>query len=295
MGNLPLKVTALVLALLLWLVAVLDRNYEVKLDVPVRVVEKGRTERVITDIDTRVAVVSLSGKGKELIRLRRSMLEFNPVVPEGRFGTRQVRLNAADLKLPAGVSVRTIEPEVIEVRLNPAQAKPVRVVVCTKGQPPAGMMVSQIRVRSEVRLVGPIDALARYDSVFTETLDLSSVRNGEVRRLKVVLPVPGFTCIPESAEVEMILEKEAARIFLGLPVQVIAPSTVEVQVAPAEAQVAVAGPAGRVDSLKPSDITVQIKISGLGPGSYRLGPEVRVPEGFRVVKIEPQLFDVQVR
>lgn len=294
-GNLSLKIIAIFFAIFLWAVAGLDRTYEVRVEVPVKVVEKGRIERVITDVDAKVAVVVLSGKGKELFRVRRAALEFTPVVPEGKYGTRQVRLNLSDLKLPANVIVRSIEPEVVEVKLGPARTKRVSVSVPTRGQPPAGMMVFSVSATTGVTLVGPVEELEGYNTVWTETLDLSTFRQGETRRLRVVQPSGNFSCIPESVEVEVVLEKEAARIFLGLPVQVIAPPTIDVGVVPNEAQIAVAGPASRIDSLKPSEIAVQIKISGLSPGSYRLGADVILPERFRMVKIEPQLFDVTVR
>ncbi len=295
-GNFTLKLFALVFALFLWTVAVLDRAYEVQIVVPVRVLEKGNPERVISDIDFSSVEVTLTGRGKELLRLPRQALEFRPVVPEGRFGTRQVRLNPADLKLPAGVAVRSIEPEVIEVKLGPARTKEVTVAVPTRGQAPAGMMVADIQVKNTVQLFGPADRLDGYDKVFTETLDLSTVRSGETRRLRVMVPqAGGFSCVPESVDVVVVLEKEAARIFLGLPVQVVAPPTFDVQVSPSEAQVAVAGPAERIESLKPADINVQVKIAGLQPGEYRLAADVLLPERFRLVKIEPLLFDVTVR
>ncbi|MGB9742474.1 MAG: hypothetical protein ACP5JB_03800 [candidate division WOR-3 bacterium] len=294
-GNIGLKLLALLFAVFLWLVAVLDRSYEVRIEVPVVVTEKGKTERLITDVDTRTALVTVSGKGKELLRLRSRQLEFRPVVPEGRFGSRQIKLNPADLRLPGNLTVRAVEPEVIEVQLAPAQARDIAVVVPTKGQPGGGMMVSEIRVKTPVRLFGPAAGVDTITEITTETLDLGSVRNNEVRRLAVRTPPGGFFCVPETVEVEIGLEKERARIFLGLPVRVVTPATLAVQIEPPEAQVAIAGPAVRIDSLKPADITVQIKISGLKPGEYRLGADVVLPEGFRLVKIEPQLFDVLIR
>ena len=294
-GNIGLKLLALFLAVFLWLVAVLDRNYEVRIEVPVVVMEKGREERVISDVDTRTALVTVSGKGKELLRLRGLHLEFKPVVPEGRFGSRQIKLNPADLNLPENLTIRKVEPEVIEVKLGPAQARMVSVVVPTRGQPGAGMMVSDIRVKTPVRLIGPAADVDFITQVTTETVDLGSVRNNEVRRLAIQLPPGGFSCVPETVEAEILLEKEGARIFLGLPVKVLAPATMDVRVEPSEAQVAIAGPAVMVDSLKPTDITVQIKITNLQPGAYRLGADVVLPEKFRLVKIEPQLFDVSVR
>jgi YbbR domain-containing protein len=295
-GNLATKLVALFFALFLWALAVLDRSYEMKIEVPVVVMEKGKTERVITDVDTKSAVVTISGKGKELLRLRSEKLEFRPTVPEGRFGSRQIKLNPLDLKLPGNILVRGVEPEVIEVKLGPALSKEVQVTVPTKGQVGAGMMVAEIRVQSGVSLIGPANEVEPFSRVQTETLDLGSVRGNERRRLRVMAPAgAGFSCVPDSVDVEIVLEKEGARIFLGVPVKVVAPPTLDVSVEPDEAQIAVAGPVGLIDSLRPADITVQVKISGLSPGEHRLGADVILPERFRLVKIEPQLFDITIR
>ncbi len=294
-SNLGLKILALFFAVFLWLVAVLDRSYEVRVRVPIVLGDQRQEARVITDVDARTAVVTISGKGKELLRLRSQRLEFRPVVPEGRFGSRQIKLNVSDLNLPGNLTVRAVEPEMIEVRLGPAASREVRVTVPTKGQPGGGMMVSELRVNTPVRVTGTAADIEQITEIYTETLDLSSVRSNEVRRLAVQMPRAGVTCTPETVEVEIQLEKEGARILLGLPVRVLAPPTCEVRVEPAEAQVAIAGPADRIDSIEPSDITVQIKISSLSPGQYRLGADVVLPEKFRLVKIEPLLFDVTVR
>lgn len=293
--NIGLKLLALFFALFLWLVAVLDRSYEHRIEVPIVITERGHRERIITNVDTKTALVTVSGKGKDLLRLRSMRLEFRPVVPEGRFGSRQIKLNPVDLQLPVNLTVRSIDPEVVEVKLGPAQAKDVKVAVPTKGQPGGGMMVSEIRVKTPIRLFGPSAEVGLINQISSETLDLGSVRNNEVRRLALRLPDERFSCVPETVEVEILLEKEGARIFLGLPIRVVTTSKLDVEVQPAEAQVAVAGPADRIDSLRPTDIAVQVKISSLSPGQYRLGAEVVLPQPFRLVKIEPQLFDVTIR
>ncbi len=294
-SNLGLKILALFFAVFLWFVAVLDRSYEVRVRAPIVLGDQRQEARVITDVDARTAVVTISGKGKELLRLRPQRLEFRPVIPEGRFGSRQIKLNISDLNLPGNLIVRAVEPEMIEVRLGPAVSREVKVAVPTKGQPGGGMMVSELRVKTLVRLTGTAADIEQFTEVYTETLDLSSLRSTEVRRLAVQTPRPGVICTPETVAVEIQLKKEGARILLGLPVRVLAPPTYEVRVEPAEAQVAIAGPADRIDSIEPSDITVQIKISNLSPGRYRLGADVVLPEKFRLVKIEPLLFDVTVR
>ena len=53
--------------------------------------------------------------------------------------------------------------------------------------------------------------------------------------------------------------------------------------------------ATKIAALKQSDITAQIKVSGLAAGEYQLAPEITLPPGFRIVKTEPQTFDVIVK
>ncbi len=294
-ANLPLKIIALFFAFSLWVMAVLDRMYEVTIPVPVVVSEKGRLERVITDVSLKNVEVTVTGKGKELFRLRRKKLEFHPVIPEGRFGTRQIKLNPADLKLPEGITIRSIEPEMIEVKLGPAFSKPVAVVVPTKGELGKETTLSRILVKTVVNLIGPADEIDSYDTVRTETLNLSGIPTQGSRWLKVLPPKKGFSCTPESVEVEVVLEQTKARIFLGVPVKVIAPPTTEVIIEPREAQLAIAGPVKVVDSLRLEDITLTIKIANLSPGTYRLGADVSLPQGVRLIKCEPELFQITIR
>jgi len=295
LSDIPLKVLSVVVALLLWAVAVLERTYDTQVTVPVVVAQPADADRVVTGVDTRSAVVTIQGKGKDLLRLRFRQLQFRPAIPEGKAGTRQVRLTAADLKLPVNVTVRSIEPEFVELKLTPVRGREVAVVVPTRGQA-SGLAITAILPVTPVRLIGAEEDIGLFSAVATETLDLTTVTRPGTRRLRVVPPVAeGVTVVPESVDVDIALEKEGARIFLGVPVKVVAPKTVEVEIIPDEAQVAVAGPKSKLDSLQLSDVSARIKISGLEPGEHRLAAEITLPPRFRLVKCEPQLFDIIIR
>lgn len=295
-SNIGLKILALVLALLLWVYAALDRSYEVRVTVPVVAMRRQSGEAVVTDVDTRSAEVTLQGKGRDLLRVRSARLGFRPSVPEGRTGTRQVKLAATDLKLPGSITVRAIEPEAVELRLSPAVSRTVSVLVPTRGQVGSGMTVVGLTPLTAVTIVGPAEALGLFSSVATDTLDLSTVARDCTLRLGLVQPVePGVSLDPDTVAVEVRLAREGAKIFLGVPVKVVAPPTVEVELDPEEAQVAVAGPAAKLDSLTKEQVSARIKIAGLRPGEHRLAAEIVLPPGFRLVKCEPQLFDITIR
>jgi YbbR domain-containing protein len=293
-SNLPLKIAALLVALSLWLIAALDRTYSTTVVVPVTLASSD-SRSVLSDIDTRTATVTLTGKGKDLLNVRRSRLGFRLNVPETRVGRRQLRLLAADLALPKDVALAAVDPEFVELRTGEATARVVQVSVPLRGVPPSGVTVTVNRPPASVKLHGPEDELALLATVNTESLDLGTVSQPGTRRLRVVPPPGLYLAEPESVDIQVSLEREGARIFLGIPVTSIAPGGRQIEIDPDEAQVAVAGPVGRIDSLKAADIAARIKISGLGPGDYRLAAEIVLPPGFRLVKCEPQLFDVTVK
>lgn len=295
-SNIGLKMLALVLAVLLWVYAALDRTYEVTTTVPVVAVRRQSGEAVVTDVDVRSAEVTLAGKGRDLLRVRRDRLGFRPSVPEGRTGTRQVKLTASDLKLPGSITVRSIEPEAVELKLSPAMSRSVNVLVPTRGQVGSGMTVVGLTPLTAVTIVGPAEALGLFSSVATETLNLATLTRDCTLRLGLAQPVePGVSLDPDTVAVEVRLAREGAKIFLGVPVKVVAPPTIQVELDPEEAQIAVAGPAAKLDSLTKEQVSARIKIAGLKPGEHRLAAEIVLPPGFRLVKCEPQLFDITIR
>jgi hypothetical protein len=293
--NVSLKIVALSIAAFFWVIAVLDRTYSVRVPVPVTATKSG-TSQVIPDIDVKNAVVTLEGKGRDLLGVKPGALAFELPVPDGKVGTRELQLSPAALMLPPDVRVRTLDPDKVELKLTAAVSRTVAVEVPTRGRPASGVALTVNEPPARVKLSGTDEDIKLAPAVMTETLDLATVTDPGRRRLRVIPPDGSrYSVEPESVEVVIALEKEGARIFLGLPVKVVAPDARSVEIEPSEAQIAVAGPASRIGSLKAADITAQIKISGLGPGDYRLAAEISLPPDFHLVKCEPQLFDVTVK
>jgi carbon monoxide dehydrogenase subunit G len=293
--DVSLKVLALFIAGFFWVIAVLDRTYDVRVVVPITAA-RSNTKQVIPDIDVKSTVVTLEGKGRDLLGVKSQQLAFRLQIPDGKVGTRQLQLSPAALKLPPDVRVRTLDPNNVELKLSAAASRMVQVQVATKGQPASGVALSVNEPPAQVRLSGTEEDLKVASAVTTETLDLATVTEPGRRRLKVVPPEPGrYAVQPESVDVVIGLEKEGARIFLGLPVAPVGADAQRVEIDPTEAQIAVAGPGSRIASLKQSDIAAQVRVSGLAPGEYQLAAEITLPPGFHLVKCEPQLFDVIVK
>jgi YbbR domain-containing protein len=294
-GDIGLKILALLIAVFIWFVAVLNREYVTSYRVPISL-DNIETRKIISEFETRHAEVAIAGKGSELVTLRLKTPKFSLTVPEGRAGIMELRLNAADLELPAGLAVRSITPEFIELRLNEVGTRTVAIDVPTRGRPAEGLTISAVRPLSRVELVGPEDEVRLFARVYTESLDLGRIRETDTLTLRVLPPdAEGFSTNPETVAVVVDVEKEAARIFLGIPVRASAPEGREVVVEPEAAQVVVAGPASRLDELKPTQVQARIDAGSLEAGDHQLAADIVLPPEFHLVRCEPARFRVTVR
>ncbi len=294
-SDLASKIVALVFAVFLWFYAVLDRSYVTTFEVPV-VLHDVQTKKIISEFQTQVATVQIEGRGKDLVGLRLRQPQFKVTVPEARAGVQLLRLNPADLLLPPQLVVRSITPEHVELKLNDVGTRRVVIEVPERGKPQTGMTVSSVTPVTGVTLVGPVEDMSLYATVFTESLDLAALRGSDTLWLRVLAPdAQGFSVDPGSVRVAVTVEKEAARIFLGVPVKTAGAEGADVSIEPAEAQIAVAGPQARLEPLKLEDIAAQVKVTGLTKGKHRVAAEIVLPDGVHLVKCEPALFEVTVR
>ncbi|MBN2537472.1 hypothetical protein JXB37_04245 [candidate division WOR-3 bacterium] len=294
-GDIGLKILALLIAAFIWFIAVLNREYVTSYRVPVSL-DNVETRKIISEFETRHAEVAIAGKGSDLVTLRLKTPKFSLTVPEGRAGIMQLRLNAADLDLPAGLSVRGMTPEFVELRLNEVGTRAVAVDVPTRGRPAEGLTIAAIRPVTRVEIVGPEDEVRLYSRVYAESLDLGRVRASDTLTLRVMPPdAEGFSTNPETVRVVVEVEKEAARIFLGVRVVPAAPESRDVTVEPDVAQIVVAGPASRLDDLKPEQVRARVETAGLEPGEHRFAADISLPAEFRLVRCEPARFRVTIR
>ncbi len=294
-ADIPQKVIALLIALFLWFVAALDRIYITSFPIPVEIGEK-TSAKIITGFKTRSVTVTIEGKGRDIVGLRLRSPEFRLSVPDSDPGVRHIRLDPADLDLPKTLALRSITPDHIELELHKIGHRTVEVQVPVKGQLPKGLAVASIAPAAEVTLVGPEEDITLFASVTTESLNLGAIRENDTVRLHVFPPlVEGFSTKPETLPVVVLVEKEAARIFLNIQVRTDISRPGSIRVEPAEAQIAVAGPSSWLDKLKPSDIVARIRTADLEPGTHRLAAEIILPPGFHLVRCEPALFDVTVK
>jgi hypothetical protein len=303
--NFPIKIVALLLAVIVWFLAVLERNQAVTMDLPVTL-GKIPSGLVVAAVDTGRVKAQLAGRGRDLLllRLRKPVIRLN-LVSENP-GRSRVRLTQEQTNLPATVQLVATRPEYLAVDLDQQARRAVKVVIPLRGKPAPGFVATLARTLEPVYLTGPAEEINLIPAVNTESLSLADLNAATERKVRVLPPSllgtplgvvsPRFRVEPESVDVRVLVEPEAGRVFGSVALTVFKPAARALVVRPPTAQISVSGAAGAVKALTLQDISATLKITDTIPkGKLRLPCEITLPPGITLVKCEPAFFDVEIR
>jgi YbbR domain-containing protein len=182
------------------------------------------------------------------------------------------------------VSGVTVQPEEIQVGLPVTQIGGYRdlvVKVVVRGQPASGYRPTSISPFPLVVTVYSsnlelINSLPGY--VETLPLDLTGRSEGFEARLDLVLP-SGITLVgDQTVLVQVGIEAIEGGLTVSYrPIELIGlRNGLQAQVSPVTVDVLLSGPLPALDGLLTTDILVRVDLSGLGPGTYQLAPQVEI-------------------
>jgi YbbR domain-containing protein len=199
--NLGLKLTALVLALLVYLHVYTERPARMTFSFPIQLTEIDSTLALSGPVPATVQA-ELRGTGKQLIRLRISepVLHVSLAgVPRGRF---ERALTAEDLPLGSseGVQVeRIVGPRTLQLQLDRKVHRRVPVAPRVRGVPAeAGATVGMAMAEpAYVTITGPEAAVAKLDSVVLGSVRIDGRR--ELVRAQVAPEALPDWCVSEPA------------------------------------------------------------------------------------------------
>lgn len=104
-------------------------------------------------------------------------------------GVNSISIDSKDFQLPLGVSVVKVTPAVIKVTAEKRVSRQLPVVLKKTGRLPKGVRLRATSIEpGVVTLVGAEAALARVGQVYTEPLDLSSIKRSQSVDIRLLLP-----------------------------------------------------------------------------------------------------------
>jgi hypothetical protein len=263
--NWQLKLAALALAILLWVVVSAEQVTTQWIPVPVRV-SSDVPGRVVTGGPVPAEVeVRFAGPGRELweLALERPVL----VLPVDRVeADEQVFvLEPRMVSIPNGlsaVSARDVRPGSVRVLTQRVVTRevPVRLRLARRSRDRYVVLDTPRVSPATVRVTGPADRVARLDAVVTEPLEIGAADS--VFRLAVPLDgdsLGGVRASARAVEVSARVDRVVERIFPDVAVA----RLVGARVAPERVDVRVQGPSRLVRALDAASLRVTVGVDSL--------------------------------
>lgn len=297
--NLDIRIVSVILAAILWLHAVTERDYTATFECPVSLVNV-HPELVPASWPLPVTC-SVTARGKDILALR--VKGPRVVIDAGNRRARSlaVKLNESHLLMPLGLEAAHAEfqPPELAVRLDRLASKTALVAPDLSGQPAEGFIVSDSTAAEpcSVRLWGPERSLAMTDTVFTEPLRVDELKDSQRRRVRLAMPdTQSFRAEPESVWVDLVFEKSGERLFRNVPMALANRGAgYLVSYSPGAVDIVVSGPRMALEAASPSDIRVFLDLKGLAPGSHRLQAVIELPARLELMAASPRTFEVTIK
>ncbi len=250
--------------------------------------------RRIVDVNPEVSEVTVTGTESAVNRIARVILPVSIQEQSSDF---------SELFEPYAVDIDN--QRVQEVAITPAhirtevqlekRGKTVSVVPQITGTPIEGYVVQQlVAVPTTVIVDGPEEVLENLLFVHTSPVDIS----GTSAPFSEVVPLED---LPEGVTlVDPAVNEVEVRVSIGtsggsenlipeMPVEIVnIDQGLAATVDPPEIDVSIGAPASVLSGLRGDEVRVTVDVAGLGPGVYSLTPDVDVPDGVSVTRLEPE-------
>ena len=296
--HLGLKLMAVALAMLLWLIVAGDHLVERSLRVPLEFRNTPPELELVGDPPTEVEV-RLRGSSALLGRLEPRDIVAVLDLASARPGSRMFHLRSDEVRAPYGVEVAQVIPGTLAVDLEKSGRRTVPVVPALDGEPAPGFVIG--RVTSEpptVEVAGPESRLRQLTGATTEPVQITGSRARVHDIVTVGITDSAVRLVqPQNAAITVeVLPAPVERDLAGVPIRWRnLQSGLTAKIQPILAKVIVRGRREALADLRAGSIDAFVDLYGLGPGRYNLRVQVDPSQTFGISAIEPAVVDVTIK
>jgi YbbR domain-containing protein len=212
MSNLPYKLLALFLAILLWYIVVGEERAEVGLTIPLELINIPRDMIVVNNVIQGIEI-RVNGPRSLVRSLSTENLSKSLDLSNARAGTITFPISSEGIPLPRGVTITRIHPTTVVVVLKKLSIKQVDIRPRLTGRPISELELDSVRITPEkIVIAGPEEVLDNLDTLWTKPIDLTGLRSS--LKQKATLDFRNLQIYPVkevSIEVEVILKQKVSR------------------------------------------------------------------------------------
>lgn len=278
--NWTLKLTSLLLAVILWLMAAAEEPGTTSL--PVRIAVQAPAGRTLLHPPEEVTAIVTGARG-DLLRLSAERLVIIRTLPDSAVRRVELEIGPNDVDIPNGVDVRVhdVHPRRLTLELDAVESRqvPVRPLLRLPADSTLALAAGIAVEPAEVTLTGPREQVLRLDTVYTLPLDIGGSGPTEQR---VRIDTVGFETVrvePQVVTVRADARAVAERTIENIPIRLASDVADAHQSEVRSVQVVVQGDPSRLAALTADSILVTL--AGPSDSGGRTGLRVIAPAGLR--------------
>lgn len=174
-GNFSLKVSALMIALFLWLFVTWRGQSEISLEVPVEF-KNVPAGYGIAATSTKEVNVTIRGQERLMKSLQPADVRIFVDLTNAKAGDSTYYINKDDITLPYAMSVLNVAPSSVRLDIGKMVTKSVRIRPTVIGIPPNGYFIKSIEVQPQnVDIQGLEASVRRIRELRTDVIDVSKM------------------------------------------------------------------------------------------------------------------------
>ena len=288
----PLKLLALVCAVMLWFYAEAEKNplMDMQFDIPVQYVNQG--DGYVVEPEVQSVRVTVKGKEVELSGLRSD--DFAAVIDlsDAKIGTADYKIEVTS----SGKAERfTYQPMKTRLQIDQMQTKDVPVRVRTTGALSGDAQFSSTEVIPNTVTVSGLRSLVEdITDVETEAIDISTLTGATMVEANLHLP-DGVTVQGEQrVQVHFVMQAEQRHVNAEIELRNL-PAGMQAEMSRTSADVIVNGSAELLnDSQELNRLKLYVDASGLTAGAHVLPLQLEYNGSLKVTEFRPQTVTVTV-
>lgn len=261
--NLGLKIWSVLIAIILWYAVQEEERIGAFVDVDV-IIKNRPTELVITNTMVNKINLTIEGSSARLNQLRdKPLAPFAIDLSNAVAGSTLYKIYSQDFKLPDGVKIKRINPQLITVVLEEQLKKTMPVHINFTGALEEGFELKSSTINPpQVEVIGPESEVEPLQELYTAEVDLTGLRQDRNLTLPLLLKNAIAPILAEQSQVQVALhleEKTIERTINNVAVSLEGKEGYVID--PAVVEVTVRGPAGLVHDYSKQPPHTQVYLS----------------------------------
>jgi YbbR domain-containing protein len=288
----PLKLLALVCAVMLWFYAEAEKNplMDMQFDIPVQYVNQA--EDYVVDSAVQTVRVTVKGKEVELSGLRSD--DFTAIVDlsDAETGAKEYKI---EVESSAALERFTWQPLKAAVQIDRKASREVPVRVRTTGNAADNMQVASTEVLpNTVVITGLESRLEEITDVETEVIDISNLSTDTVVDAKLYLPEGIAVQGDEQVQVRFVMQTDQRHVSAEIELRNL-PSGMQADLSRTSADIVVSGRSELLhDSQELNRLKLYVDASNLTVGAHVLPVQLEYSGSLNVEEFRPQSVTVTV-